>query len=80
MNTFLPFALLAVAVVLISCMPWYRPDPRHVFVFQLCEWLSARDPENASRVDAGIPASEEIRNRDYRTAAGHSHGRSCSNL
>jgi hypothetical protein len=36
----LPLAILALVVFLLLCMPWRHADPRHEFMFEMCERLA----------------------------------------
>lgn len=39
MSGALPFALLALLVVLLATMPWHRPHPNHQFMLELLRLL-----------------------------------------
>jgi hypothetical protein len=66
----LPLAILAVVAFLLVLMPWGRRDPRHEFLLEMCDRLAVAVP-CCKRADAEMPASEEIHDLEYRTAAGH---------
>jgi hypothetical protein len=47
MSEALPFALLALFVVLLAAMPWSRPHPNHQFMLELLRLLEEDEPTNS---------------------------------
>jgi len=47
MSEALPFALLAVVVVLLAAMPWRRPHPNHQFMLELLRLLGEDEQTNS---------------------------------
>ena len=70
MSEALPFALLAVVVVLLAAMPWRRPHPNHQFILELLRLLEEDEQTNscdsplthpqltAAGQESSIPSSE----------------------
>lgn len=46
MTQWLPFVILIVFGILLLLMPWHRPHPNHVLVFNLIKGLTAADKEH----------------------------------
>jgi hypothetical protein len=47
MSEALPFALLALFIVLLAAMPWRRPHPNHQFMLELLRLLEEDEQTNS---------------------------------
>jgi hypothetical protein len=54
MSIWLPLALLALLVVLLTTMPWHRPQPNHQFMLELLRLL-ADEPSSSPDSSATGP-------------------------
>ena len=77
MSEALPFALLALFVVLLAAMPWHRPHPNHQFMLDLLQVLG--DDEQMKSCDSSLTPPQSTTGEQLRSLPhskrNHSAGR-----
>jgi len=69
MRNWLPWACIAMSIVVVAAMPWHRPDPHHEFILHLLTSLG----DDSADSESSHGATSEVDSLEHRTAAGNTH-------
>ncbi len=76
MRTLLPWICLSVCVIVVSAMPWRRPDPHHAFILNLLHQLE----DDSEVTEASSVTAPEAALLEHHTVAGNPDGSSGSRI